>query len=157
MAEKAGKLCHNVRPDVSYPGRDKMASTPSSQNFLDAVAWDDKGLAPAIAQDAKTGKVLMVAWMNREALLATSEKLEAVYWSRSRQKLWHKGEQSGHVQRVNEIRLDCDNDVIMLQVEQVGGIACHTGRHSCFFQKLQGNDWVAVEPVLKDPEDIYGK
>jgi phosphoribosyl-AMP cyclohydrolase len=134
-----------------------MASKPPSQDFLDAVAWNDQGLAPAIVQDAETGKVLMVAWMNREALQATSEREEAVYWSRSRQKLWHKGERSGHIQQVSEIRLDCDNDVIMLQVKQLGGIACHTGRNSCFFQKLQDNEWVPVEPVLKDPEDIYGK
>jgi len=112
-------------------------------------------MVPAIAQDAASGRILMMAWMNREALRLTSEKMEAVYWSRSRRKLWHKGESSGHVQRVREIRLDCDADVIVLQVEQCGGIACHTGRESCFYQVLQGGAWVTVDPVLKDPAEIY--
>lgn len=131
-------------------------STPFSAKWLNEVTWDDQGLVPVIAQEAGTGTVLMFAWMNREALARTAETGEAVYWSRSRRKLWHKGEESGHVQKVLEIRMDCDNDVILLEVEQVGGIACHTGRHSCFFQKhLADGQWAAVEPVLKDPKDIY--
>ena len=125
------------------------------ENWLDQVAWTTEGLVPAIAQEAGTGKVLMFAWMNRDALRLTQETGNAVYWSRSRKKLWHKGEESGHWQKVKDIRLDCDNDVVLLTVEQVGGIACHTGRHSCFFQRLDGNDWKAVEPVLKEPEKIY--
>jgi phosphoribosyl-AMP cyclohydrolase len=110
---------------------------------------------PVIAQEAGSGDILMFAWMNREALAKTVELGEAVYWSRSRKKLWHKGEESGHVQKVLEIRLDCDEDVVLLKVEQAGGIACHTGRHSCFFQKFDGGDWIETEPVLKDPETIY--
>ena len=128
-----------------------------NEDWLDAIKWTDDGLVPAIAQDAGDGRILMVAWMNREALALTAREGRAVYWSRSRQKLWHKGEESGHVQRVKEIRLDCDNDVIVLQVEQEGGIACHTGRRSCFFQRLDNGRWIAVEPVLKDPGTIYGK
>ncbi|MBC7293312.1 MAG: phosphoribosyl-AMP cyclohydrolase, partial [Thermoleophilia bacterium] len=119
--------------------------------WLNKVKWSDDGLVPAIAQDAATGTVLMFAWMNREALKLTAECGEAVYWSRSRKKLWHKGEESGHVQKVKEIRVDCDEDVVLLKVEQVGGIACHTGRNHCFFQKLEQGQWVAVEPVIKDP------
>ncbi len=126
-------------------------------DWLDKITWNDDGLVPAIAQDAGSGEILMMAWMNREALALTREHNRAVYWSRSRQKLWHKGEESGHQQRVSEIRLDCDSDVIVLQIEQVGGIACHTGRRSCFYQRLESNRWVAVDPVLKDPEQIYGK
>lgn len=129
----------------------------TNEDWLDEIKWTADGLVPAIAQDAEDGTVLMVAWMNREALRLTAEGKTAVYWSRSRQKLWHKGEESGHQQRVSEIRLDCDNDVIILQVEQLGGIACHTGRRSCFYQRLEGDDWVSVEPVLKDPATIYGK
>jgi phosphoribosyl-AMP cyclohydrolase len=125
--------------------------------WLDEVKWDDDGLVPAIAQDADDGRILMLAWMNREALNLTAQQGLAVYWSRSRKKLWHKGEESGHQQKVSEIRLDCDNDVVVLQVEQHGGIACHTGRRSCFFQRLEGGRWVTVEPVLKDPASIYGK
>ena len=128
-----------------------------NEDWLDEIKWTADGLVPAIAQDAADGAVLMVAWMNREALLLTAREGRAVYWSRSRRKLWHKGEESGHEQRVEEIRLDCDNDVVLLQVEQKGGIACHTGRHNCFFQQLQGDRWVAVEPVLKSEQDIYGK
>lgn len=124
--------------------------------WLDAVKWDAGGLVPAIAQDATDGRILMVAWMDREALRLTAETREAVYWSRSRRRLWHKGEESGHVQRVREIRLDCDNDVIVLQIEQVGGIACHTGRRSCFYQRLEETGWESVDPVLKDPDSIYG-
>ncbi len=128
-----------------------------SDAWLDAVKWNDDGLVPVIAQDAADGRVLMVAWMNREALQLTGEGDHAVYWSRSRQKLWHKGEESGNQQQVKEIRLDCDNDVIILQVEQKGGIACHTGRRSCFFQRLENRQWNTVEPVLKDPSEMYGK
>lgn len=127
-------------------------------DFLDAVKWDAQGLVPAIAQEQSSGDVLMMAWMNREALARTAELGEAVYWSRSRNRLWHKGEESGHVQQVHEIRLDCDNDVVLLKVTQRGhepAIACHTGRHACFFQKLEGGVWRAVEPVLKDPGTIY--
>ncbi len=128
-----------------------------NKDWLNEVKWNDDGLVPAVAQDVGDGKILMVAWMNREALQLTAEHGKAVYWSRSRQKLWRKGEESGHQQLVSEIRLDCDNDVIVLQVVQQGGIACHTGRRSCFFQRLEGEQWVAVEPVLKDPDAIYGK
>jgi phosphoribosyl-AMP cyclohydrolase len=123
-------------------------------SWLDKVNWTD-GLVPVIAQELSTGKVLMFAFMNREALALTVETGHAVYWSRSRQKLWHKGEESGHVQKVHEIRLDCDGDVILMTVEQMGGIACHTGRHDCFFQKLENGDWLIDKPVLKNPEDIY--
>jgi len=125
--------------------------------WLSKVNWSDEGLVPAIAQDAVTSEILMMAWMNREALKRTAELGEAVYWSRSRKKLWHKGEESGHIQKVVEIRTDCDQDVILLKIEQTGGIACHTGRKSCFFQKLDGNEWSTVEPVLKDPHEIYKK
>jgi len=125
------------------------------ENWLNKVNWTHDGLVPVIAQEAGTGKVLMFAWMDRDALKLTVETGHAVYWSRSRKKLWRKGEESGHVQQVQEIRLDCDEDVILLTVEQVGGIACHTGRHSCFFQKLEGKQWVTDEPVLKTPEEIY--
>jgi phosphoribosyl-AMP cyclohydrolase len=124
-------------------------------DWLNMVKWTDEGLVPAIAQDAQDGTILMVAWMNREALDMTASEGRAVYWSRSRRKLWRKGEESGHEQLVSEIRLDCDNDVVMLQVQQRGGIACHTGRRSCFFQRLEGDSWVSVEPVLKDPDVIY--
>lgn len=126
-----------------------------NEHWLGKVNWNEEGLVPAIAQDATSGDILMVAWMNREALKQTVERGEAVYWSRSRKKLWHKGEESGHIQKVKEIRLDCDEDVILLKVEQVGGIACHTGRRSCFFQRLIDGEWKAVEPVLKDPHEIY--
>jgi phosphoribosyl-AMP cyclohydrolase len=124
-------------------------------NPVDEVRWDADGLAPAIAQDAASGDILMVAWMNRESLAETIRRGEAVYWSRSRGRLWHKGEESSHVQRVLEIRTDCDNDVLLLKVEQAGGIACHTGRRSCFFQRIEGGRWVAVDPVIKDPKEIY--
>lgn len=127
-----------------------------SSDWLDAVRWDDQGLVPAIAQDAATGDILMMAWMNREALELTAREQRAIYWSRSRGKLWRKGESSGHVQQVAEIRIDCDADVILLKVEQLGGIACHTGRRSCFYSRLENGEWVSVEPVLKDPDAIYG-
>jgi phosphoribosyl-AMP cyclohydrolase len=123
--------------------------------WLDKVQWTSEGLVPVIAQEVGTGKVLMFAWMNREALRLTNETGHAVYFSRSRNKLWHKGEESGHTQIVHEIRLDCDEDVVLLSVEQIGGIACHTGRHNCFFQKLENDDWVTVDPVIKDPKEIY--
>jgi len=123
--------------------------------WLDEVNFDANGLIPTIAQDYKTGKVLMVAWMNREALQLTHESHQAVYWSRSRNKLWRKGEESGHTQIVHEIRLDCDEDVILLRVEQLGGIACHTGRNNCFFKKLENGAWVIDEPIIKNPEEIY--
>lgn len=124
-------------------------------SWLDQVAWTEDGLIPVIAQEKDTGKILMFAWMNREALQLTRDTGHAVYFSRSRNKLWHKGEESGHTQIVHDIRLDCDNDVVMMTVEQLGGIACHTGRHNCFFQQLQGDQWVTIEPVLKDPKAIY--
>ncbi|HEY9148378.1 MAG TPA: phosphoribosyl-AMP cyclohydrolase [Gammaproteobacteria bacterium] len=124
-------------------------------NWLDEIKWTEDGLVPVIAQEAESGDVVMFAWMNRESLALTAEKGEAVYFSRSRSKLWHKGEESGHVQKVRSIRVDCDKDVVLLSIEQVGGIACHTGRHSCFYHELQGSEWVAVEPVLKDPKQIY--
>ena len=126
-------------------------------NWLDEIAWNGDGLVPAIAQDADSGEVLTLAWMNRDALSRTAETLLAHYWSRSRGRLWQKGEQSGHLQRVREIRIDCDNDAVLLLVEQVGGIACHTGRRRCFFQRLEDGAWRTVEPVLKDPKVIYGK
>ena len=125
------------------------------KDWLDEIKWDSDGLVPAIAQDYKTGRVLMMAWMNREALSLTAAEQRAIYWSRSRGKLWRKGEESGHVQTLHELRLDCDADVVILKVEQIGGIACHTGRHSCFYQQLQNGRWQAVEPVLKDPQAIY--
>lgn len=125
--------------------------------WLNKVKWADDGLVPVIAQDATSGTVLMFAWMNREALKLTAESGEAVYWSRSRKKLWHKGEESGHVQKVKEICIDCDEDVVLLKVEQIGGIACHTGRNHCFFQKLEKGKWQSVDPVLKDPAEIYKK
>ena len=130
---------------------------PDTDNWLDAVQWNADGLVPAIAQEANTGKVLTLAWMNREALAATVKEGRAVYWSRSRAKLWRKGEESGHVQRVRDIRLDCDSDAILLMVEQQGGIACHTGHERYFYQSLQNGHWVSVEPVLKAAQDIYGK
>ena len=126
-----------------------------ANEWLKKVHWDENGLVPVIAQEASTGDVVMFAWMNRDALARTVETGEAVYWSRSRKKLWHKGEQSGHIQKVREIRVDCDEDVVLLKIEQVGGIACHTGRHSCFYQKFDGTEWQAVDPVLQDPETIY--
>jgi phosphoribosyl-AMP cyclohydrolase len=124
-------------------------------DWLDQVKWAPDGLVAAIAQDAASGKVLTLAWMNRDALARTVATGEAHYWSRSRSRLWRKGEASGHVQRVREIRLDCDDDAILLQVEQAGGIACHTGHERCFFQRLEGRHWIAVEPVIKDPKAIY--
>ncbi len=126
-----------------------------SEAWLDEIKWSEDGLVPAIAQDAATGKVLMFAWMNREALAETLASGKAVYWSRSRGKLWRKGETSGHEQIVKEMRLDCDADVVLMQIEQRGGIACHTGRQSCFYKRWQDGRWVDAEPVLKDPAEIY--
>lgn len=126
--------------------------------WLDDIRWDENGRVPVIAQEASRGDVLMLAWRNRDALALTAERGEAVYWSRSRRKLWHKGEESGHMQKVHEIRLDCDNDVILLKITQLGhepGIACHTGRHSCFFSRLENGEWKPVDPVLKNPDTIY--
>ena len=123
--------------------------------LLDQIKWDAQGLVPAIAQDHQTGEVLMLAWMNRESLQLTLDKNQAVYWSRSRGKLWFKGEESGHVQTLREIRIDCDADVILLQVEQQGGIACHTGRKRCFYRVFSGGDWITDEDVVKDPAEIY--
>ncbi len=127
-----------------------------SGGWLDEIKWGDDGLVPVIAQE-ESGRVVMFAFMNRESLAMTAEKGEAVYFSRSRNKLWHKGEESGHVQKVKAIRTDCDKDVVLITIEQVGGIACHTGRHSCFYNELEGDAWQAVEPVLKDPKAIYNK
>ncbi len=127
-----------------------------SEPWLEAIHWTADGLVPVIAQEHGSGKVLMLAWMNREALCQTVARGEAVYWSRSRSRLWHKGERSGNVQTVCDIRLDCDQDVLLLQVEQGGGVACHTGRHRCFFQRLQEQTWVTTEPVLKNPDEMYG-
>lgn len=124
-------------------------------SWLDDVSWDANGLVPVITQEHETGGILMFAWMNREALQLSSETGRAVYWSRSRNKLWRKGEESGHVQKIHEIRLDCDEDVVLIKVEQVGGIACHTGRHDCFFRKLENNQWVTDQAVIKDPHEIY--
>lgn len=125
--------------------------------WLNKINWSDDGLIPVITQEVDTDKVLMFAWMNRDALKLTVEKKEAVYWSRSRKKLWHKGEESGHTQKIKAIYMDCDEDVLLLVVEQTGGIACHTGRHHCFFQKLEDGEWVISDPVIKDPEYIYTK
>ena len=131
--------------------------TASNHQWLDDIKWTDDGLVPVIAQDAASGKVMMFAWMNRESLQLSITEGRAIYWSRSRKKLWRKGEESGHVQRIKDVRLDCDNDVILLAIEQVGGIACHTGRERCFYKQLQDGEWVEVEPVLKDPSAIYNK
>jgi len=124
-------------------------------SWLDDISWDANGLVPVIAQEHGTGRILMFAWMNREALQLTNDTKHAVYWSRSRNKLWRKGEESGHMQLVHEIRLDCDEDVILINVEQVGGIACHTGRHNCFFKKLENDEWLIDQPVIKSPDEIY--
>jgi phosphoribosyl-AMP cyclohydrolase len=127
----------------------------AAMSFVDDILWNSDGLAPAIAQDAKTGKILMVAWMNREALQLTVTENRAIYWSRSRQKIWRKGEESGNVQQLKELRIDCDKDVIMMQVEQVGGIACHTGRVSCFYRVLKDGQWTSLDPVIKNPKELY--
>lgn len=126
-----------------------------SDAWLEQIKWTAEGLVPVIAQDAASGRVLMMAWMNRESLQRSVAGGEAVYWSRSRQQLWHKGESSGHTQKIKRIRLDCDADVLLLEIEQVGGIACHTGRESCFYAELRDQQWVSVDPVIKDPSEIY--
>jgi phosphoribosyl-AMP cyclohydrolase len=128
-----------------------------AKDWLDEVGWNEEGLVPVIAQEVHTGRILMFAWMNRESLEQTLVTGEATYWSRSRKRLWRKGEESGHVQKIREIRLDCDEDAVLLSVEQVGGIACHTGRHNCFFRKLDGGRWVITDPVIKEPGTIYRK
>jgi phosphoribosyl-AMP cyclohydrolase len=128
-----------------------------ARNWIDEIGWNEDGLVPVVTQDAVSGRVLTVAWMNRDALEMTAKGGEAVYWSRSRKRLWHKGEESGHVQKIVEMRIDCDADAVLLKVEQVGGIACHTGRESCFFRKFDGGRWTGTDPVLKDPILIYGK
>jgi len=128
-----------------------------SDAWLDDIKWTEEGLVPAIAQETGTGKVLMMAWMNRESLKLTVEEGRAIYWSRSRGKLWRKGEESGNVQKLHDLRLDCDNDVVLMTVEQIGGIACHTGRHNCFYKQYQDGNWVNVEKVLKDPDEMYKK
>jgi len=129
--------------------------TDAGDDWLDAVRWDEQGLVPAIAQDSRSGEVLMFAWMNRESLALSAETGSAVYWSRSRGRLWRKGEESGHTQRIVELRVDCDKDVVLMKIEQVGGIACHTGRRSCFFSRLEDGRWVEVDPVIKNPKEIY--
>lgn len=134
---------------------DTSSQTPAQADYLEQLNWTDDGLLPAIAQDHQTGDILMMAWMNRESLALTVAEQRAIYWSRSRQKLWRKGEESGHVQLIREIRLDCDADVIILKVEQIGDIACHTGRRSCFYRRLDNGNWQTVEPVIKDPKHIY--
>ncbi|EGH00176.1 Phosphoribosyl-AMP cyclohydrolase [gamma proteobacterium IMCC2047] len=128
-----------------------------TENWLEQIKWDKDGLVPAIAQDHKTGRILMMAWMNREALQLTIDEQRAIYFSRSRNKLWRKGEESGHVQKLYELRTDCDKDVILMQVEQLGGIACHTGRESCFYLRQENSSWQSTDPVLKDPNSIYKK
>ncbi|WP_323846280.1 phosphoribosyl-AMP cyclohydrolase [Microbulbifer magnicolonia] len=132
-----------------------MTKADAKAGFLDQVSWNSDGLVPAIAQDVQTGRILMMAWMNRESLAITASEGYAVYWSRSRNKLWRKGESSGHLQQVREIRLDCDGDTLLLLVEQQGGIACHTGRASCFYRTLAGDEWSTTQPVIKSPEAIY--
>jgi phosphoribosyl-AMP cyclohydrolase len=140
---------------AAHTGGEAVAADRAPADWLDAVRWDPAGLVAAIAQDAASGRILMVAWMNREALAETARTGRAVYYSRSRARLWRKGEESGHAQAVREIRLDCDGDAIVLQVQQAGGIACHTGRTACFFSRLVDGRWVVVDPVLRDPSDIY--
>jgi len=137
------------------PAAGNLGAQAAVTAWLDEVRWDADGLVPAIAQEVATGDILMVAWMNRESLQEPAATGRAVYWSRSRKRLWRKGEESGHVQQLRELRLDCDGDVVLLKVEQLGGIACHTGRHSCFFRRLENGAWAVVDPVLKDPEAIY--
>lgn len=134
-----------------------MSDLNNALPWLEALKWDADGMIPAIAQDVESGRVVMFAWMNRESLSETLSFGKAVYWSRSRRRLWKKGEESGHFQAVKSIRTDCDGDVLLLTIEQVGGIACHTGRESCFFNELQGDRWVPADPVLKDPKEIYAK
>lgn len=140
---------------TTVAGPSSGEAAPPSSDWLDQVKWDSRGLVTAIAQDATSLRVLMVAWMNREALAETAASGRAVYWSRSRNRLWRKGEESGHFQTVRELRLDCDGDVVLMLVEQTGGLACHTGRESCFFSRLESGQWQVTDPVVKDPELIY--
>jgi phosphoribosyl-AMP cyclohydrolase len=133
-----------------------MAAMTEPTALLQAIEWNEQGLVPAIAQDWQTGEVLMLAWMNREALQLTIDEGRAVYWSRSKQAVWRKGEESGNVQHLKELRIDCDADTVLMKVEQVGGIACHTGRRNCFFQRLEDGAWQVTDEVLKDPKDMYG-
>ncbi len=133
---------------------DKMTKNKATA-WLDEIKWSADGLVPALAQDYKTGQILMMAWMNREALEATVTEGRAIYYSRSRQKLWRKGEESGHIQSLREIRIDCDSDVVLMQVDQIGGIACHTGREHCFYKRYEDGEWKSVDPVIKDPKEIY--
>ena len=132
-----------------------MTDSTAANDWLDSINWDADGLVPAIAQDVHTQRILMMAWMNREALQLTVQEGRGIYWSRSRQRLWRKGEESGNVQQLHELRLDCDADVVILQVEQVGGIACHTGRQSCFYRVLKDGQWQTVDAVIKDPKELY--
>ena len=134
-----------------------MTKNNSATDWLDGLKWDENGLIPAIAQDAASGRVLMFAWMNKDALQETVASGKAVYWSRSRQRLWRKGEESGHSQKIISIHSDCDQDVLLLSIKQIGGIACHTGRESCFFQQLESGHWVTKTPILKDPKEMYKK
>jgi phosphoribosyl-AMP cyclohydrolase len=134
-----------------------LAWIEMAMNWLDEIKWNSEGLVPAIAQEAGSGRILMFAWMNRESLEQTVATGEAVYWSRSRKRLWKKGEESGHIQKVSEVRMDCDEDAIVLAVIQIGGIACHTGRHNCFFRRLENGQWVITDPVLKSPGEVYRK
>ncbi|WP_279387538.1 phosphoribosyl-AMP cyclohydrolase [Marinobacterium mangrovicola] len=141
-----------------FTANDRDTEKQMNNDWLEEIKWDEKGLVPAIAQDVNTGRILMVAWMNRESLSLTYQEQRAIYWSRSRAKLWRKGEESGHVQKLHELRLDCDGDVILLKVEQLGGIACHTGRESCFYRKLdEQGEWQVTDEVRKDPSAIYDK
>lgn len=144
-----------LSPTQKYQTNTRRQLPVTNTTYLDEITWTSDGLVPAIARDAKSGKILMMAWMNRESLSLTAEENIAVYWSRSRGKLWRKGESSGFTQHVKSIRLDCDADVIVLDVEQIGGIACHTGRESCFYRELQDGQWVTTDAVLKDPKEIY--
>ena len=132
-----------------------MTDSTAANDWLDSIHWDADGLVPAIAQDVHTQRILMMAWMNREALQLTVQEGRGIYWSRSRQRLWRKGEESGNVQQLHELRLDCDADVVILQVEQIGGIACHTGRQSCFYRVLKDGQWQTVDAVVKDPKELY--
>lgn len=140
---------------ISDLDNDSSNSSNTAESYLDQVKWNTDGLVAAIAQDHVTGQILMQAWMNRESLALTVKEQRAIYWSRSRQKIWRKGEESGHVQKLHEVRLDCDGDAILLTVEQLGGIACHTGRRHCFYQRLENETWTEVDPVIKNPSDIY--
>ena len=155
-----GGVCHARRAVPLAKTRTGCAGYTRWMTWLEQITWTADGLVPVIAQEAASGDVLMFAWMNREALALTAQRGQAVYWSRSRQRLWHKGEESGHFPQVHELRIDCDADVVLLKVTQLGhepGIACHTGRHSCFYSRLQDEQWQPVEPVLQDPKRIYRK